>query len=229
VNERTKRLTIISTLLLSIAIGYRVYDASVSDEILDVKVNQMQPIHALQNKEKRAVKLPERGYITESIDSLARQIIEDAPNKDEAFGFLVESEAFRIQELRKKRIQERAKEEKARYDAEYWNKKRKHIDRDLTKGEKTPKISNDQNENNFERINGGFIRPLKKNNSGLNGFVLRAIIKEGTHYIARLSYKNQYIPAKEGYTLQENVTVVSIRSDQVILKKGTKTITLYTY
>jgi hypothetical protein len=63
----------------------------------------------------------------------------------------------------------------------------------------------------------------------LGDFTLRAIIKEGPDYVARLAYGSRFVPAKEGYTLFGKVDVKSVSSNEVVLMKGSDEVTLYAY
>ena len=236
-NKRTKILAISAVVILSSAVGYRVYDSNAKKTVVantPVVKNGNSQNTPIKNK-KNIIKKPERGYISQSVESLARQIVENAPNQDEAFSFLVEAKSYRIQELRKRRAKERAEEEKARYDAELWNRKRGQIDLELAKELEVESIDTQagQRRGSFNNQPTHFQTntqdAVKAKKLSLNDFVLRAIIKENGNYIARLAYNNKYMPAKTGYKLFGEVNVDSVSSNQVVLTKGDKKVTLYAY
>ena len=127
--KRTLILAGVSFSILASALAYRFIGSQNTEVIANVSDIPTGKIPITEN----VIRTPERGHISDSIDALARKIVESAPNQEEAYTFLVEAKSYRIQELRNRRAQERAAEEKARYDAELWNRKRGQIDVELAK------------------------------------------------------------------------------------------------
>ncbi|NQY36332.1 MAG: hypothetical protein HRT37_15425 [Alteromonadaceae bacterium] len=247
-NKRTLIMGIAASVFLFSSIGYRVYDgyskeiAAVNPSIDKSMSSNVSNTNNIKNK-LNIIQPPDRGYISQSIESLARQIVENAPNQDEAYAFLIEAKSYRIQELRKRRAKERAEEEKSLYDAELWKRKRKQINAELTKNLEVDSIDTQagQRRGNFNHLPSNHSNNYKNNNNSssqnnyslenlsLNDFVLRAIIKDKGQYIARLGYKDKHIPAKEGYKLFGEIKVESVTSNQVVLSKDKKQIILYAY
>ena len=235
-NKRTKILAIGSAVLLCSSIGYRVYDSQAASNTANV--NKAKPtLTAKVNSgasENTVVRIPPKGRISESIDSLARQIIANAPNQEEAYTFLVEAKSYRIQDLRARRAKGKAEESKANYDSELWQKKIGQIDNELAKDLEKDSIDTQAGSHDPYKGASSFSQkvdykaPTKKEVS-LDSFSLRAIIKEGADYVARLSFGERSLPAKVGYKLLGKVDVVSITSNEVVLSMGDNQVTLYTY
>ncbi|MCS6271901.1 hypothetical protein G3489_19690 [Shewanella baltica] len=231
--KRTLILAGVSFSILASALAYRFIGSQNTEVIANVSDIPTGKIPITEN----VIRTPERGHISDSIDALARKIVESAPNQEEAYTFLVEAKSYRIQELRNRRAQERAAEEKARYDAELWNRKRGQIDVELAKeaenssintqaGRQSAYINEDVNQSSFQRVDADF---KDVRDAALSDFMLRAIIKDGDTYMARLSYKERAMPAKAGYTLLGKIKVLSVNASQVVLKKNDDTVTLYAY
>lgn len=240
-NKRTKVLAIGSAILLCSAIGYRYYNSQVSlnaDLTPSINRNEVDRNHPSQ-ADNTIVREPIRGRIAQSIDSLARQIVLDAPNQEETYTFLVEAKSYRIQDLRARRAKGKAEESKASYDSEYWRKKISQIDSELAKDIEKDSIDTQAGisnaiQNSTYQSNRDFehkpqLSVESKNKISLDNFVLRAILKDGSSYVARLSYGERRLPAKKGYKLLGKVTVKSVTSDEVILALGDNEVTLYTY
>lgn len=239
-NKRTKILAIGSAIILCSSIGYRIYNsqsASSNNSVVMAPQN-INVGNKPRPNERASITPPPKGHIAQSIDNLARQIILDSPNQEEAYTFLVEAKSYRIQELRSRRAKGRAEESKASYDSEFWQKKITQIDDELAKDIEKDSIDtqagsgNALQNMNYRSNNPMEQRPLPSADTNkkinLDRFVLRAIIKEGTSYVARLSYGERRFPAKKGYKLLGKVEVESVTSDEVALSMGENQVTLYT-
>lgn len=189
------------------------------------------------------VKVPPRASVSASIDALAEQIVALSANQDEAYNFLVEAKSYRIQDIRTLRTESRAIEEKARYDSEFWEKKRANIDAELAKeldDVKSPSVetqnfrNNSQNLRNNTQINGmnnSLDKSDLKNNKDvvIHDFYLRAIIEAESGFIAKISYKGRNLSAKKGELLMGKVKVSEIDKDFVKLLYKDESLNLYTY
>lgn len=234
-NKRTRVMAIGAAVILTTAIGYRVYDSS--DRSVSVATNSsaVSPsVNEPKQQTKTVSRVPDKGHIAQSIDSLARQIVANSPNQEEAFTFLVEAKSYRIQELRARRAKERAEEAKAQYDAELWSRKRGQIDVELAREAEKGSVDTQAGSQNLYQGNVSGSQQINqltdaKKEIALGDFALRAIIKEGPDYVARLAYGNRFVPAKEGYTLFGKVDVKSVSSNEVVLAKGSDEVTLYAY
>lgn len=235
-SKRTKVLAVSGIVILASAIGYRVYDGatvntiSVSKGSLEKKI-----IEESTSQVNSMERIPDKGYISQSINSLAWDIVANSPNQEEAFTFMVEAKSYRIQELRARRAKERAEEAKALYDADLWSRKRGKIDDDLAREAEKGSVDTQAGSQNLfqdnvlknKKINK--FSTSKKKEITLADFNLRAIIKEGSHYVARLDYRSRPVPAKAGYTLFGKVDVKQVSSNSVVLMKGSEEVTLYAY
>lgn len=233
-NKRTKILMVGAAVVLSTAIAFRVYDSSAGSPVVasnpsanNAAVNEPAP------QARTVSRVPDKGHIAESIDSLARQIVANSPNQEEAFTFLVEAKSYRIQELRARRAKERAEEAKAQYDADLWSRKRGQIDVELAREAEKGSVDTQAGQNLYQgnassNQSSTQLVDVKKDIT-LGDFTLRAIIKEGPDYVARLAYGSRFVPAKEGYTLFGKVDVKSVSSNEVVLMKGSDEVTLYAY
>lgn len=234
-NKRTKVLAIGAAVILSTAIGYRIYDSNAGSTVVaSKKSSETTRANESQPQVKSVARVPDKGHISQSIDSLARQIVANSPNQEEAFTFLVEARSYRIQELRARRAKERAEEAKAQYDADLWSRKRGQIDVELAREAEKGSVDTQAGSQNFYQGNAPVSQQVSKLSDikkeiTLADFALRAIIKEGPDYVARLAYGNRNVPAKEGYTLFGKVDVKSVSSNEVVLMKGTDEVTLYAY
>jgi len=233
-NKRTKVLAIGAAVILSTAIGYRVYDSNAGNAVATSKYSP-EANRATESKPqvKSVARVPDKGHISQSIDSLARQIVANSPNQEEAFTFLVEAKSYRIQELRARRAKERAEEAKAQYDADLWSRKRGQIDVELAREAEKGSVDTQAGQNLYQG-NAPISQQVSqlsdiKKEITLADFALRAIIKEGPDYVARLAYGDRNVPAKEGYTLFGKVDVKSVSSNEVVLMKGSDEVTLYAY
>ncbi len=233
-NKRTLILAAGSLGILMSAMGYRMMSNLPSTQT--VKSASVAPVKnpASTAAVKQQIKVPARGVVATSVDALASQIVANSPNQEEAYSFLVEAKSYRIQELRARRAKEKAAEEKARYDADMWARKRDQIDDELAKASEKDSVDTQS----ASRMNRNRIRrddrrqtAVKEKSSviELSQFALRAIIKEGSDYIARLNYDNKSIPAKQGYKLFGKVDVKSVSAQEVVLAKDEEQVTLYAY
>lgn len=233
--NRTKVLAASAAVILVAAIGYRFYDSSNSNNIVASKTHKETTRNTeTTNPVKPVDRVPEKGYVSKSIDFLARQIVENSPNQDEAYTFLVEAKSYRIQELRARRAKERAEEAKAQYDAELWSRKRGQIDVELAREAEKGAVDTQVGSQQLYQGNATFGQQVNqlsdvKKEITLAEFSLRAIIKEGSDYVARLAYGDSFVPAKEGYTLFGKVEIKSVSSNKVVLAKGSDEVTLYAY
>lgn len=233
-NKRTKVLAIGAAVILSTAIGYRVYDSNARSAAATLKSSpEATKSTESKSKMKSVVRTPGKGHVSQSIDSLARQIVANSPNQEEAFTFLVEAKSYRIQELRARRAKERAEEAKAQYDADLWSRKRGQIDVELAREAEKGSVDTQAGQNLYQG-NAPVSQQVSQYNDikkeiTLADFSLRAIIKEGADYVARLAYRDRNVPAKEGYTLFGKVDVKSVSSNEVVLVKGSDEVTLYAY
>jgi flagellum-specific peptidoglycan hydrolase FlgJ len=233
-NKRTKVLAISATVILSTAIGYRVYDSSAGSAVV-ASQNSPETITNEPNPQVKSVaRAPDKVRISQSIDSLARQVVANSPNQEEAFTFLVEAKSYRIQELRARRAKERAEEAKAQYDADLWSRKRGQIDVELAREAEKGSVDTQAGSQSFYQGNAPISQKVSQYNDIkkeiiLADFALRAIIKEGPDYVARLAYGDRNVPAKEGYTLFGKVDVKIVSSNEVVLVKGSDEVTLYAY
>lgn len=238
-NKRMIVMIVGGAIILLAAVGHRLYmsKSSSSAPIATLQgTNNGEPDR--KGKTEATVRTPKRGYISTSIDNMARQIIENAPNQEEAFSFLVEAKSYRIQELRARRAKEKAAEEKARYDAELWHTKRGQIDIELAKEAEKDSVDTQAGPTNgyvgnARGVSNQRVSTVKDNktykNVSLNEFTLRAIMKDGNGYVARIAYSGRNMPAKTGYKLLGNVMVDSVTANQVVLKKGDDSVALYAY
>lgn len=233
-NKRTKVLAIAATVILSTAIGYRVYDNNAGSVVVASQNNPETITNEPKPQVKSVARAPDKVRISQSIDSLARQVVANSPNQEEAFTFLVEAKSYRIQELRARRAKERAEEAKAQYDADLWSRKRGQIDVELAREAEKGSVDTQAGSQNFYQGNAPVSQQVSqysdiKKEIILADFALRAIIKEGPDYVARLAYADRNVPAKEGYTLFGKVDVKSVSSNEVVLVKGSDKVTLYAY
>ena len=233
-NKRTKVLAIGATVILSTAIGYRVYDSHARSAVFASQNSPETIANEPKTQVKSVARVPDKGRISQSIDSLARQVVANSPNQEEAFTFLVEAKSYRIQELRARRAKERAEEAKAQYDADLWSRKRGQIDVELAREAEKGSVDTQAGSQNFYQGNAAVSQQVSQYSDiqkeiTLADFALRAIIKEGPDYVARLAYGNRNVPAKEGYNLFGKVDVKSVSSNEVVLVKGSDEVTLYAY
>ncbi len=244
ISKQTGVMAITAVLLLSVTIGYRMLDGAKHKTGMaetSLATTTENKVLSKELSDKAVVRTPDKGYIASSIDDLARQIVSSAPNQEEAFGFLIEAKSLRIQNLRARRTKERAVEEKARYDAELWHKKRSQIDQEIAQALEKDAIDTQAGSQAFYSTNGraghGEANQAQALSSmlntpspfNLNDFLLRAIIKEEHGYVARLSYQNKFVPAQTGYLLFGQLKVVSITAAQVVLSKDDEKVTLYAF
>ena len=234
-NKRTTVMAIGAAVILTTAMGYRVYDSS-ERSVSVATDNTVTPtvVDVPKQQRKTISRVPDKGHIAQSIDSLAHQIVANSPNQQEAFTFLVEVKSYRIQQLRTRRAKERAEEAKAQYDAELWSRKRGQIDGELAREAEKGAVDTQAGSQNLYQGNAAGSQPISqltdaKKDIALGDFALRAIIKEDHDYVARLAYGNRFVPAKEGYTLFGKVDVKRVASNEVVLTKGSDEVTLYAY
>lgn len=236
INKRTKILGSVSGAILILAIGFRVFDgqSTMSAEGSNAAVLNNNSSIGNNKDNNKIMRIPPAGHISQSIDELARQIVANAPNQQEAFSFLVEAQSLRIQTLQARRAKERADESKSNYDAELWDRKIVSIDEDIAKDLEKGSVETQPGKNRIQQQYGR--NAGAKNNEfkapksvQLSDFTLRAIIKDDGKYVARISYRSKVLPAKEGYKLLGKVNVNSITSSQVELSKGNETLMLYAH
>lgn len=235
-NKRTKILAVGSAVVLCSAIGDRMYSSGASAKFSSADSNTSTILSTVNsNREnKPVISTPDKGHISQSIDSLARQIIANAPNQEEAYTFLVEAKSYRIQALRARRAKGKAEESKANYDSALWQKKIGQLEADLAKNLEKEPIETQAGRHHAYQGNPSFNQSVEsktdaKKKITLDNFALRAIIKEGANYVARLSYGERTFPAKKGYKLIGKVDVKKVTSNEVVLAMGDNQVTLYTY
>ncbi|PKG68618.1 hypothetical protein [Pseudoalteromonas sp. GutCa3] len=232
-NKKTLTYLIGGSLILSAAVIYRISDDnSSSTSRLKIEKNN----EKVKQVDSRKFAPPVRGEVADTIDALARQIIAQSPNQEESVVFLAEAKSYRIEEMRSRRAKERADSAKANYDADFWQRKRGRIDADLAKEQESESIDTQAGTQNRYQGNGNTYSRQKSDlpivrSEGvlLELFTLRAILKEGNTYVARLSYGDKRVPAKEGYTLFGKVKVDSVSRSEIVLSKGDESVTLYAY
>ena len=237
-NKRTVILAASAACILLIAIGYRVYDGNKSTAAVNTDVQSVQLLGAQSTSIQPAIRIPEKGRIAQSIDALAHQIVSSSPNQEEAYSFLIEAKSYRIQELKARRAKERAEEAKANYDAELWRRKIGQIDAELAKQNEKSAVDTQAGSQNFQgNFQPNFTTGQRVVNEAddskkviqLSDFSLRAIVRDGEGFVARLAYGNRNMPAKQGYTLLGKVNVKRVTANQVVLDKDGDELTLYAY
>lgn len=237
--SKTRKQLIVAAVIIVVAVSWRIYSDSNKKVTVAKKANPVtEQKSSMSKRSERPVKdlhEPEYGNVPKSIEILARDIVEGAPNKVEAFAFLVEARSYRIQEMRKLRNKAAAESAKAAYDTELWTKKQSGIEAELNKDEEEKSISTQRGgtvghpnrsryvESGIEQNVGVKSNPKKS----LNDFVLRALILQGDEYVARLSYQQQRMSAKKGYKLLGDIDVTDVAADSITLTLDDKTLTLY--
>lgn len=241
--SRTVVMVIASSLILSLAFGYRFISDSESRNVtvsnLEVTKN-FSVDNKPRNSSEATSSAPLRGNLDQSISTLANQIVENSANQHEAYAFLVEAKSYRIQEMKTRRAKEKADEAKAVYDAAFWDKKMGKIDSELSKDTSNAAVDTQAGApkqrydvqtgyRGYEQDITGQADLPKKQKIELGNFVLRAIIREGNSYVARISYGDRTVPAKTGYTILGKVKVQEVSAERVVLKMNDETLPLYSY